>query len=45
MEPVFMILSESAAIAADLALQEGTTVQRISRAKLRKRLLDAGQIL
>jgi hypothetical protein len=40
-----MILSESAALAADQALQEGTSVQRISMAKLRARLIDAGQIL
>jgi len=45
MEPPFMILSESAALAADQALQEGTSVQRISMAKLRTRLVDAGQIL
>jgi hypothetical protein len=45
MEPPFMILSESAAIAADQALHEGGAVQGISIAKLRSRLLDAGQIL
>ncbi|HSY18965.1 MAG TPA: FAD-dependent oxidoreductase [Candidatus Acidoferrales bacterium] len=45
MEPPFMILSESAALAADQALQEGTSVQRVSQAKLRQRLLAAGQVL
>jgi hypothetical protein len=45
MEPPFMILSESAALAADQALQEGTSIQKINLAKLRKRLLAAGQIL
>ncbi len=45
MEPPFMILSESAALAVDQALQEGTSVQKINQAKLRKRLLAAGQIL
>lgn len=45
MEPPFMILSESAALAADQALEEGTGIQKINLAKLRKRLLAAGQIL
>lgn len=45
MEPPFMILSESAAVAADQALQEGTSVQRISLTKLHSRLANAGQIL
>ena len=45
MEPPSMILSESAALAADQALQEGTSVQRINMKKLRSRLLAAGQIL
>lgn len=45
MEPPFMILSESAAIAADQALREGTSVQRVSMPVLRKRLLEAGQVL
>jgi hypothetical protein len=45
MEPASMILSESAAFAADQALQEGSSVQRINREKLRKRLADAGQVL
>ncbi|HXI71763.1 MAG TPA: FAD-dependent oxidoreductase [Verrucomicrobiae bacterium] len=45
MEPPSMILSESAARAADQALQEGTSVQRINLKKLQPRLVDAGQIL
>jgi hypothetical protein len=45
MEPPSMILSESAALAADQALLEGTSVQRINLKKLQSRLVDAGQIL
>jgi hypothetical protein len=45
MEPPFMIMSESAAMAADQALREGTAVQRINLKKFRPRLLEAGQIL
>jgi hypothetical protein len=45
MEPPFMIMSESAAVAADQAMQEGTSVQGINLGKLRGRLLEAGQIL
>jgi hypothetical protein len=45
MEPPFMILSESAALAADQALREGTSIQKINQTKLRTRLQDAGQIL
>lgn len=45
MEPPFMIMSESAALAADLAMTEGKSVQEISIRKLRQRLLDAGQFL
>jgi len=45
MEPPSMILSESAALAADQALQEGTSVKRINLKKLQSRLVDAGQIL
>ncbi|HEY4416708.1 MAG TPA: FAD-dependent oxidoreductase [Verrucomicrobiae bacterium] len=45
MEPVFMILSESAAFAADQALTEGVSVQKINLNKFRARLLAAGQIL
>lgn len=45
MEPPFMILSQSAALAADEALKGGTSVQRISINKLRSRLKEAGQVL
>jgi hypothetical protein len=45
MEPVFMILSQSAAIAADLALDKQIAVQAIAYAELRPRLLEAGQSL
>ncbi len=45
MEPVFMILGQSAATAAALALEAGSSVQEIDYSKLRKRLLLDGQIL
>jgi FAD dependent oxidoreductase len=45
MEPVFMVLGQSAAIAASLALQEKVSVQKISYDKLCPRLIAAGQIL
>lgn len=45
MEPVFMVLGQSAAAAAALALQSATTVQQVDYSKLRKRLLEDGQIL
>lgn len=45
MEPVFMVLSQSASIAADLALDENIPVQAIDYAELRPRLLAAGQAL
>lgn len=45
MEPVFMVIGESAATAACQAIDEGKSVQEIDFAKLRKRLLDAGQVL
>ena len=40
-----MILSKSAALAADQALREGTSIQKINQTKLRTRLQDTGQIL
>ncbi len=43
MEPPSMILGESAALAADQALREGTNVQAINLRKLRARLKAAGQ--
>ena len=45
MEPVFMILGQSAATAASLAIDGKTTVQDVPYAKLRERLLADGQIL
>jgi hypothetical protein len=45
MEPVFMILGQSAATAACLAIDGRTTVQDVPYAKLRTRLLTDGQIL
>jgi len=45
MEPVFMALSQSAAIAAVMALEQNVGVQQVEYAILRKRLLAARQIL
>jgi hypothetical protein len=45
MEPVFMILGQSAATAAAVALDEGVAVQKTDYAKLRQRLLADGQVL
>jgi hypothetical protein len=45
MEPVFMILGQSAATAAVLALADGVSVQRVDYAKLRARLLADRQVL
>ncbi|MRN56732.1 FAD-dependent oxidoreductase [Paenibacillus monticola] len=45
MEPVYMVLGQSAAIAASLCLELGVTVQDLPYEVLRARLLDAGQIL
>ncbi len=45
MEPVFMILGQSAATAAHLALQEGVPVQGVNVRKLQVRLREDGQIL
>lgn len=45
MEPVFMILGESAAIAADLVLEEGLPTQRLTYEALRPELEKAGQVL
>jgi hypothetical protein len=45
MEPVFMILGESAATAAVLALQAGVPLQKLDYALLRQRLLQDGQRL
>jgi hypothetical protein len=45
MEPVFMVLGQSAATAAVLALEAGMAVQDVDYAALRKRLLADGQVL
>ena len=45
MEPVFMILGESAATAAVLAIQANTTVQDVTYSDLRASLLEQKQIL
>jgi FAD dependent oxidoreductase len=45
MEPVFMILGQSAATAAVLAIDDKTTVQAVDYTKLRARLLADGQVL
>jgi hypothetical protein len=45
MEPVFMILGQSAGAAAALAYQNQTTVQEVPYELLKKELLDYGQVL
>lgn len=45
MEPVFMTLSQSAAIAADLAIRGNLAVQALPYAQLRPALVAAGQAL
>jgi hypothetical protein len=45
MEPVFMILGESAATAAALALEGKVPVQKVKYEKLRARLLADKQVL
>ncbi|PAY21575.1 FAD-dependent oxidoreductase [Rhodopirellula sp. SM50] len=45
MEPVFMILGQSAATAAVLAIENGTTVQDVGYEALKKRLSADGQVL
>ncbi len=45
MEPVFMILGQSAANAADLALRSSLPVQQVPYGALRARLLDQRQVL
>lgn len=45
MEPVFMIMGESAGIAAALTLERGSSVQGLDGDLLQKALLEAGQIL
>lgn len=45
MEPVFMILSESCVHAARLAIEQGTSAQKVDYARLRTSLVQAGQVL
>ena len=45
MEPVFMILGQSAAVAASLAIDENLAVQDLDYEKLRKVLLEEKQVL
>jgi hypothetical protein len=45
MEPVFMILGQSAATAAAMAIDGRTAVQDVPYAKLRERLVKDGQVL
>ncbi len=45
MEPVFMILGQSAATAAVMAMEQGIPVQDLPYAELRTRLLADGQVL
>jgi len=45
MEPVFMILGQTAATAASHALQQNVSVQQVDYATLKKRLLEDGQVL
>ena len=45
MEPVFMVLGESAAYAACMALDAKVAVQDVEYAALRKKLVDAKQVL
>jgi hypothetical protein len=45
MEPVFMVLGQSAATAAVHAIEQSTTIQSIDYAKLKEQLLKDGQML
>ena len=45
MEPVFMVLGQSAGLAAVEALEHGTGVQAVDYPRLRARLIDAKQVL
>ena len=45
MEPVFMVLGQSAATAACMAIDDGTSVQQVPYEKLRPRLIADGQKL
>ena len=45
MEPVFMILGQSAATAAVMAIEGGLAVQEVAYSRLREQLLKDGQVL
>ncbi|MHC8948870.1 FAD-dependent oxidoreductase [Sphingobacterium hungaricum] len=45
MEPVFMILGQSAALAASIAIDENRTVQSVDYGKLQKKLIERKQVL
>ena len=45
MEPVFMVLGQSAATTAVQAIEDGVAVQDVDYMKLRKRLLSDKQVL
>lgn len=45
MEPVFMILGQSAAVAADLAIENNVPVQAVNYEELKANLLKKGQVL
>jgi hypothetical protein len=45
MEPVFMILGQSAATAAVFAIDDNLSVQQVPYVKLREQLLKDGQVL
>jgi hypothetical protein len=45
MEPVFMILGQSAALAATIAIDEQQSVQEVDYGALRNALQEAGQVL
>jgi hypothetical protein len=45
MEPVFMVLGQSAATAAAIAIEKDSTVQEVDYAVLQQRLRKAGQVL
>lgn len=45
MEPVFMVISQTAATAACLAIDEGQPLQKVDRMKLHSRLLEDHQVL
>jgi hypothetical protein len=45
MEPVFMVLGQSAATAASIAIDEGIAIQNVEYGKLKKRLMADRQVL